>query len=98
GTHLRVLNLPAGQRGFVIQVGRSLDEVDSILARIKRWLIVLALIGIAMAAGLGLLVARAVLAPVQRLTKAAEDVSVTGDLSQRIDANGKDGLSRLGAR
>ena len=50
-----------------------------------------------MAAGLGLLVARAVLAPVQRLTEAAEDVSVTGDLSQRIDAGGKDELSRLAA-
>ena len=97
GTHLRVLSLPAGDRGYVIQVGRSLDEVDSILARIKRWLIALALIGIAIAAGLGLLVAQAVLAPVQRLTKAAEDVSVTGDLSQRIDAGGKDELSRLAA-
>ena len=97
GTHLRVLNLPAGERGFVIQVGRSLDEVDSILGRIKRWLIAVALIGIAMAVGLGLLVTRAVLAPVQRLTEAAEDVSVTGDLSQRIDAGGKDELSRLAA-
>ena len=37
------------------------------------------------------------LAPVQRLTRAAEDVSETGDLSQRIDAAGKDELSRLAA-
>ena len=37
------------------------------------------------------------LAPVQRLTRAAEDVSETGDLSQRIDAQGKDELSRLAA-
>ena len=44
-------------------------------AKIRRWLIALALVGIALAAGLGLLVARAVLAPVQRLTRAAEDVS-----------------------
>ena len=35
------------------------------------------------------------LAPVQRLTRAAEDVSQTGDLSQRIDVDGKDELSRL---
>ena len=95
-THVRVLTIPLGN-GFAVQIARSLEEVDSILARIKRWLIALALIGIAMAAGLGLLVARAVLAPVQRLTRAAEDVSETGDLSQRIDAQGKDELSRLAA-
>ena len=62
---------------------------------IKRWLIALALVGIGLAAALGLLVARAVLAPVQRLTRAAEDVSQTGDLSQRIEVDGKDELSRL---
>jgi two-component system, OmpR family, sensor histidine kinase MprB len=95
-THVRVLTIPLG-RGYAVQVARSLQEVDSILGRIKRWLIALALVGIALAAGLGLLVARAVLAPVQRLTRAAEDVSETGDLSQRIDAGGKDELSRLAA-
>jgi two-component system sensor histidine kinase MprB len=95
-THVRVLTVPLGH-GYAVQVARSLEEVDSILGRLKRWLIALALVGIAIAAGLGLLVARAVLAPVQRLTRAAEDVSETGDLSQRIDAGGKDELSRLAA-
>jgi two-component system, OmpR family, sensor histidine kinase MprB len=93
-THVRVLTIPLGS-GYAVQVARSLEEVDRILGPIKQWLIAIALIGIALAAGLGLLVARAVLAPVQRLTRAAEDVSETGDLSQRIDARGKDELSRL---
>ena len=97
GTHVRVLTLPLRDGGYALQVARSLEEVDSILSRIRRWLIALALVGIALAAGLGLLVARAVLAPVQRLTRAAEDVSETRDLSQRIDAEGKDELSRLAA-
>lgn len=96
GTHVRVLTLPLGG-GYAVQLARSLEEVDSILGKIRRWLIVLALVGTALAAGLGLLVARAVLAPVQRLTRAAEDVSETRDLSQRIDADGKDELSRLAA-
>jgi two-component system sensor histidine kinase MprB len=95
-THVRVFVIPLGH-GYAVEVARSLEEVDSILGRIKNWLIALALVGIAIAAGLGLLVARAVLAPVQRLTRAAEDVSETGDLSQRIDAGGKDELSRLAA-
>ena len=96
GTHVRVLTIPLGG-GYAVQVARSLEEVDRILGPIRSWLIGIALIGIALAAGLGLLVARAVLAPVQRLTRAAEDVSETGDLSQRIDARGKDELSRLAA-
>jgi two-component system sensor histidine kinase MprB len=51
--------------------------------------------GIAIAAGLGLLVARAALAPVRRLTTATETVTETGDLSQRIEATGNDELTRL---
>ena len=44
---------------------------------------------------LGLLVSRAAVAPVKRLTEATERVSETGDLSERIDARGQDELSRL---
>jgi two-component system sensor histidine kinase MprB len=95
GTHLRVLNLPARGKGFTLQVGRSLEEVDQALSRIGRLLFAIAVVGIALAAGLGLLVARAVLAPVQRLTRTAEEVSETRDLSRRIDATGSDELSRL---
>ncbi len=96
GTHVRVLILPLEQ-GYAVQLARSLEEVDSALGRISRYLFALALVGTALAAALGLLVARAVLAPVQRLTRAAEDVSETRDLSRRIDAEGKDELSRLAA-
>ena len=94
GTHLRVLNLP-GERGFAIQVGRSLEEVDRALGRIRGFLIAIAVIGIGLAAALGLVVARAVLAPVQHLTRTAEEVSETRDLSRRIDSSGTDELSRL---
>ena len=96
GTHLRVLNLPA-ERGFTLQVGRSLEEVDQVLGTIRRWLLAIALVGIGLAAALGLAVARAVLAPVQRLTRTAEEVSKTRDLSRRIETSGTDELSRLAA-
>ena len=95
GTHVRVLTLPLQQQGYALQVARSLEEVDRVLGRVSRYLIVLALAGIALAAGLGLAVARAVLAPVQRLTRTAEEVSETRDLSRRIEASGSDELSRL---
>jgi two-component system sensor histidine kinase MprB len=93
-THVRVLTIPYGG-GYAIQVARSLEEVDAVLERISTFLLAIALVGIAIAAGLGLLVARAVLAPVQRLTRTAEEVSETRDLSRRIDVVGADELARL---
>ncbi len=53
--------------------------------------------GVLVAAGLGLAVSGAALAPVRRLTEATETVTETGDLSQRIEARGRDELSRLAA-
>src|SRR5439155_21270750 len=70
-------------------------EVDHSLGRIKNLLILIAGSGIAIAAGLGLLVSRAALAPVRRLTTASENVTETGDLSERIPVTGRDELSRL---
>ena len=94
GTHVRVLTLPLEQ-GYALQIGRPLDEVDSALARIRNWLLVVAVVGMGIAAALGLLVARAVLAPVRRLTRTAEEVTETRDLSQRIEESGRDELARL---
>jgi len=93
-THLRMLTFPYGP-GLAVQIVRSLTEVDHSLGRIKNLLILIAGSGIAIAAGLGLLVARAALAPVRRLTAATETVTETGDLSQRIDVSGRDELTRL---
>jgi two-component system sensor histidine kinase MprB len=94
GTHLRMLTFPYGA-GAAVQVARSLTEVDHSLGRIKNLLILIAGGGIAIAAGLGLAVSRAALAPVRRLTAAAENVTETGDLSDRIEVSGRDELSRL---
>jgi two-component system sensor histidine kinase MprB len=80
-----------------VQAARSLNEVDQSLARIKKLLILIAGGGIAIAAALGLAVARAALAPVRRLTAATENVTETGDLSDRIEVGGHDELSRLAA-
>jgi len=94
-THVRMITFPIG--GVAVQVVRPLTEVDHSLSQIETWLILIAGGGIAIAAGLGLLVARAALAPVRRLTETAETVTETGDLSQRIDVTGRDELARLAA-
>ena len=95
GTHLRVYTVPSSRPGIALQIARPLDEVDSSLDRIRALLLLIAAIGVGTAVGLGLLVSKAVLAPVQRLTRTAEEVSETRDLSRRIEASGNDELSRL---
>jgi two-component system, OmpR family, sensor histidine kinase MprB len=92
--HLRVFTIP-GSSGFAVQIARPLTEVDHSLDRIRFYLILIALGGIAVAATLGLAVTRAAVAPVRRLTEASERVTETGDLSERIDTTGRDELSRL---
>jgi two-component system, OmpR family, sensor histidine kinase MprB len=92
--HLRVFTIP-GSSGFAVQIARPLTEVDQSLERIRFYLILIALGGIAVAATLGLAVTRAAVAPVRRLTEASERVTETGDLSERIESRGQDELSRL---
>jgi two-component system sensor histidine kinase MprB len=81
--------------GAAVQIVRPLTEVDKSLGRIMNLLILIAGSGIAIAAALGLIVSRAALAPVRRLTAATENVTQTGDLSERIDDSGRDELGRL---
>src|SRR5262249_820456 len=96
GTDVRVFTFPYGP-GAAVQVARPLTEVDQSLHRIGLFLVLIAVGGVFIAAGLGLLVARAALVPVQRLTSTVEQVTETQDLSQRIDMEGHDELSRLAA-
>jgi two-component system sensor histidine kinase MprB len=99
-SEFRVLTFPViatdGSR-YAVQIYRPLAEVNHTLHRITFFLILIALGGMAVAAGLGLLVARAALAPVRRLTATTEAVTETRDLSQRIETTGttNDELGRL---
>jgi two-component system, OmpR family, sensor histidine kinase MprB len=92
--HVRVITFPY-QPNFAVQIARPLDETDRALSRIKVLLFFIAAGGVLIAAGLGLAVSRAALIPVRRLTKATETVTETRDLSERIEAGGKDELGRL---
>ena len=93
-THVRMFTFPYAP-GIAVQIVRPLTEVDASLGRIQNLLILIAGGGIAIAIALGLAVSRAALAPVRRLTTATENVTETGDLTERIDVQGRDELSRL---
>lgn len=97
GTHVRMLTERAAPGAGVLQVALPLTDVDGTLSRLELVLAAVSLGGIALAAALGLLVSRAALVPVRRLTGAAERVARTQDLGHRIDADEQDELGRLAA-
>src|SRR4029077_5962994 len=92
GTHLRVYTVPVtvvGAPGVsAAQLASPLDPVDKALKLLALRLVLLSLAGVAVAGGLGLLVARAALVPVDRLTADAERVAETMDLSSSIQVEG----------
>jgi two-component system, OmpR family, sensor histidine kinase MprB len=96
GTSLRVLTQPL-PNGMALQVARSLEDTNQTLSTL---VIILALVsagGIALAAALGPVVARAALAPAGEVSEAAEEVARTRDLTHRIEVRGDDELARLAA-
>ncbi len=94
GIELRILS-EALRPGYAVQFAQPLTEVDHLLRHLRLILLLIALAGIALAALLGRLVARAVALPVRRLTQAAEHVARTSDLSERIEPAGEDEIGRL---
>jgi two-component system, OmpR family, sensor histidine kinase MprB len=96
GIHLRILAEYLAP-GRAVQFAQPLGEVDELLDHLRLILIGLGLGGILLAALLGQLVARAAVTPVRRLTRAAEHVAETQDLSGRISPTGSDEIGRLAA-
>ncbi len=94
GIHLRILT-EALRPGFAVQLAQPLTSVDNLLSRLRLILVLLDIGGILLAALLGRLVAGAAVAPVKRLTQAAEHVTRTHDLSKRIQSAGVDEIGRL---
>ena len=96
GAHSRVITVPlSGADGGAVQLARPLTEVDRTMAGLGLLLGLVAVVGIALSALLGLAVARAGLAPVDRLTAAAEHVARTQDLRALIEVRGRDEIARL---
>lgn len=94
GSEVRVLT-ERGPEGSVWQIAASLADLHSTLKQLLLVLAAVTLGGILIAAALGLLVSRAALAPVRRLTGASEEVASTLDLAHRIPVRSGDELGRL---
>ncbi len=95
-TQAFLVNQATGERQAVaVAWGRSLGEVDSVLHRLRLIFLLAGLGGIALALGLGWLIARRATAPLARLTEAARHVADTRDLARRIEASGHDEIASL---
>ncbi|HTJ75311.1 MAG TPA: HAMP domain-containing sensor histidine kinase [Acidimicrobiales bacterium] len=97
GVHVRIATAPL-RAGVAIQAARPVDELDRTLHHLGAILALVAAAGVALAGGLGWVVARAALRPVSRLSDTVEHVAATRDLSRRIDVRGNDEVARLARR
>jgi two-component system sensor histidine kinase MprB len=92
-TTVRVLTI--GAEAGALQVALPVGDTVAALADLRRQLLVGGALGILLAAGLGLVVARRAVRPVDRLTDVAEEVAATQDLTRRIEVAGDDEIGRL---
>ncbi|MGI8903678.1 MAG: sensor histidine kinase [Solirubrobacteraceae bacterium] len=104
-SHLRQLAFGVSVRlgsGLVepaaVQLARPLNGVDHILSELRLILALLCAGGIALAAALGRLAARRVLAPLAEVTQAAQHIGETDDLSRRIAVRADDEVGQLATR
>jgi two-component system, OmpR family, sensor histidine kinase MprB len=92
----RVVPYPVVPTGGAVVVARDIGYISHDLERLRLVLILVSLGGIAVAAAAARLLSTAALAPVRRLTEAAERIARTGDPSERVPAGGSDEMSALG--
>jgi two-component system sensor histidine kinase MprB len=105
GSRFRELTFPATLRvnGFeqepgAVQLARPLGPIDNILRDLRLVLLVVCAGGIALAAVLGRLAARRVLAPLAQVAETARHIEETEDLSSRIHYHADDEVGQLAAR
>lgn len=95
GKRYRVITV-AQSPGTALQIARGLGEVDDVLASMRRWLLGLGAMGVAAAFGLGWLLARRTIRPVEELRDTAEHIAATQDLAVAVPVGGPSEIASLG--
>jgi two-component system sensor histidine kinase MprB len=93
GERYRVVAVSLGDGAALVLAG-SAEQADATLDHLGLVLLVVGSIGVVFSAGAGLVLARASVRPVERLTAAVEHVARTGEL-EPIEVQGHDELGRL---
>jgi two-component system sensor histidine kinase MprB len=83
--------------GGAVQVARSIEEDEDVLADLRRRYVLIAALVASAGVGLGWLVASRATRPLRRLAATAADVADTGDFTTPVDVGGDDEIGRLAA-
>lgn len=97
GQDYRLLTASVGRGRGAVQTARSLTEVEDVLQRLSQRILVVATLLVALAAGLGWLLASQLTRRLTQLTGAAEQVAKTADPAVRVPVGGRDEAGRLAA-
>jgi two-component system sensor histidine kinase MprB len=102
GSHLRMLCFGTGYVladgsivPAVVQLARPLNGVDTILTHLRLFLALLVAGGVAVAAGLGRMASRRVLAPLAEVADVAQEIGETDDLTKRLKVHADDEVGQL---
>ena len=99
GEPYRMITVPLETRRLLragaVQLARPLGPLEDSLTDLRRTMLAVAVIGVGVAALLGVAIARRALRPVQALTETAEHVAATQQLRSRIVVDRPDELGRL---
>jgi len=85
-----------GPGGEIIQLSRSLSDVDSTLRGVELIMVLLVIGAALLAAIAGRVIAGTALQPVNRLTRTATEIARTQDLQHPIIISGRDELAQMG--
>ena len=95
--HLRIVTVVQDDSGIVVQMARPLTEADQALSDLALMLALGSLLGIALAAGLGMLVSRNAVRPIEDLRDDVNAVADSRTLATRVDvSDGDDEVAELG--
>ncbi|MEV0404275.1 HAMP domain-containing sensor histidine kinase [Actinoallomurus sp. NPDC050550] len=95
GVAMRVFTRHDPDGGAAVSIAKPLGPVNEKLDSLAVVLVIVSAVGVVGAATAGLLIARAGLRPVDRLTDAVEHIARTEDLATTIPADGHDEIARL---
>ena len=105
GNDLRILmfhfNYPVSLTQAIplaVELARPLGPINTILSKLRLVLVILFLACIALAAALGRMAARRVLAPLAEVTSTAQAIGETDDLSLRLAVRSDDEVGQLASR
>jgi two-component system, OmpR family, sensor histidine kinase MprB len=94
GTDYRVVTVSSS--GGAYQLARPLDENQDVLSSLRLRLAAIGAVGVLTAMGLGWLLARRIVQPIERLQVAAEHIAVSQDLESEVPVDGPAEIGSLG--